>query len=94
MDLRDGDIIMVSTHWGDPHPGVIAHEHRHFQQHYLTSLPRIGRIEPFQQSDTEGWERAIVEFYTRQPWEMDALSYQHRIAPGETSERSLALLIP
>lgn len=87
LDRKDGDIIVLSTHWGDPRPGVIAHEHRHLQQHYVKSLPQIGLCKGTNDDGTLGtWEREIRTFFRTQPWEMDALRYERRIAPDEVSE--------
>lgn len=92
IDRRDGDVIVLSTHWGDPHASTIAHEHRHFQQHYFPRLPRLGMVQPFDNGGDitiGGWRRGISQFYKRQRWEMDALLYSARISRDDSVEPHL-----
>lgn len=88
IDRRDGDLIVLSTHWGDPRPGVLAHEHRHFQQHYLPCLPLMrGGQSGFDFGNTlESWNRTIRRYFVTQPWELDALRYERRLAPDSVNE--------
>ena len=87
LDLKDGDVILLSTHWDNIRPATIAHEFRHLSQHYSLCLPQIGQPVPTQSDGTyETWEKEIRRFFRRQPWEMDALRYELRHAPDETSE--------
>lgn len=88
IDRSEGDVIVLSTAYDDIDPSVIAHEHRHFQQHYFQSLPRLGACIPFDPGDgsLEAWNVGIRNFYRSQPWEMDALRYELRIAKTEKSE--------
>lgn len=90
-DRRDGDVIVVSTAYGDYErtAATLAHEYRHLQQNYFNDLPRLGTCQPFRQDMP--WEEAIRVFY-RQPCEFDALLFEHRFAPEETNTKSLLIL--
>lgn len=80
FDRRESDHIVLSTHWGEPMGSTVAHEHRHFQQHYRLLLPQLGKVLPVDFGETqEDWVKGIHQFYTSQPWEMDALRYSMRV---------------
>lgn len=87
-DRNDGDVLVISTHWGQPSASTIAHEHRHFQQYYCLGLPQCGVVQPFQMmgDGEEDWRAGIRRFYRAQPWEMDALRYAMRIHRDEKCE--------
>lgn len=81
------DTIVVSTHFGEVKPSVLAHEFRHMQQHYLPSLPRIFAA-PTLDFSGDKWEGAIRRFYRGRPYEADALRYERRLAPDHANERA------
>lgn len=77
------DTIFVSTRFGDVRGAVLAHEYRHLQQHYITSLPKSFNARALDFGQTfESWSNAIKEFYKR-PYELDALLYERRLSPDE-----------
>jgi hypothetical protein len=88
IDRREADVIVLSTRHGDVPGSTLAHEHRHFQQHYLQALPRIGVVRPF--DDAGGWDAGIRSYYGSQAWEMDALRYSMRAHRDETCEAQWA----
>lgn len=74
-------VILLSTHWGEPRPSVIAHEYRHYQQCMLKAptalpLPDAQIANPPEYDGTyAGWVAGNRAFY-RRPWERDALLYE------------------
>ncbi len=91
IERSERDVILLSTHWGEPSASTIAHEHRHFQQRYLTGLPQSGHYrQPFSDGGTvEGWRIAIRRYYREHPWEMDALRYSARVHVDDHNDAQL-----
>lgn len=86
------DVLVISTRHG-ARPATIAHEHRHFQQHYLPSLPRLFAAESLDFGVTfDSWCAAIRKFYRGRPFEMDALRYERRHVIDEQNEASFEAL--
>lgn len=87
------DVLLLSTVHG-PRPATLAHEHRHFQQHYIPGLPRIFAAPALQFGDTvTTWRRAIRAFYLTRDFEMDALRYERRLAVDEVNTASFEALL-
>lgn len=79
------DVLVISITAVDP-AATIAHEFRHMQQRYVTTLPRIECAPWMDFGDTfETWSRAFRVFY-RRPWERDALQFELRHAPCESND--------
>lgn len=86
------DVIVLSTHWGEPQMSTIAHEYRHFQQHYISNLPHwFGQSTASCAHDGtyRGWQNMIRNFYRSQAWEMDALLYSLKYARDDYVEAEL-----
>lgn len=94
IERSERDVIVLSTHWGDPTGTTVAHEHRHFQQRYGLSPVRLGRpleLEP--RGETyEDWAQWMRRFYS-QPWEKDALLYSLKHDRDDATQQQYEALL-
>lgn len=86
---RDNGIILVSTLWPDNIHSTLAHEWRHHWQRFNKGrLPKWPWNTP---STSEEYIQAIKHYFTA--WhEWDALHFQHKHAPAETSHLFIDIL--
>ena len=87
MDLKEGGVIALC---GSTTAGTIAHEYRHHWQ-IQSGYKLSGSI--WMQSPGEKYESSIVRFFRTYWWEMDALKFELKHAPDDTSLYWLELLM-
>lgn len=85
-DCSNGIIVIGKTNYP---AATLAHEFRHHWQYFNTNMDGSGSKMPM--GDT--WEDRIIHYYTTQPQELDALMFEHRVAPCEENEYTLSLVL-
>lgn len=87
IDLSEGALIALCI---TQTAGTIAHEFRHHQQAERGLIPEHGP--GWYMAPGETYRDAIVRYFRTQWWEMDALKFEHKHAPSDTSAEWLEWL--
>ena len=64
----------------------LAHEYKHYEQFQQGKIPLDRGYDPLEVFRQYSYNKAIRLYFKSQVWEMEALEFQHKVAPTPTTE--------